>query len=248
MASKAPVAPPAPKSMGSTFLLLITFGAVFLILFNPELSAQIGRYVGFVLEPIIGFGREAPVLTIFGASIIMVVTTTVIRHFFTDWVKMARTQEIMRAFQKEFSEARKSNNSYRMKKLTEQQPELMQHQMEMQGQTMKPMAFTMLVVIPIFAWLGHYLLTFPTAPVDQLAQCGIPIQMPWNDQWMLLGPRDCPGDVATHGSWWILPHWVLLYSLFSIPFGTLTMRALKLWEFRHVDLDQDGVPAGKGAA
>jgi uncharacterized membrane protein (DUF106 family) len=89
---------------------------------------------------------------------------------------------------------------------------------------MKPMAFTMLIVIPIFAWLLHFITDLAATQV---------IRVPWNPDWNLLQ------------NWWILPRWMLLYSLFSIPFGTVTQKLLKLWEYSKVDLDQDGKPAGK---
>src|SRR5439155_5405522 len=105
-----------------------------------------GTLAGYALDPVIGFHRSAPLLTILLASIILVVGTTAIRHFLVDWVSMARVQEAMRAFQKEFSQARKDNNTYKLKKLTEAQPEVMALQADMSTEQMKPMAFTMILV------------------------------------------------------------------------------------------------------
>lgn len=224
--------------------ILLTFGAVMLILFNPRLSAMLGGIVGYGFEPLIGFDGGSPLLTIFLASVILVIATTAIRHFLIDWAKMARVQEGMRAFQKEFSEARKSNNTYKLKKLTEAQPEVMQMQAELSGDQMKPMAFTMLLVIPIFAWLGTFMLGIASVhtglAVDDPAlkeACTVTIRVPWDATWELLGPTACGGG------WWFLPHWIILYSLFGIPFGQIAQRALKLWEYRNVDLDRDGRPA-----
>lgn len=217
--------------------ILISFGLVLLILFNPALSARLGQIIGYAFEPVIGFEGRNPLLTVLLASVILVVATTAIRHFLVDWTKMARVQEGMRAFQREFSDARKTNNTYKLKKLTDAQPEVMSMQAELSGDQMKPMAFTMLLVIPIFAWLGHFMGALPGAPTD--GGCGIPIAVPWDPSWELVGPTDCGGG------WWFLPHWILLYSLFGIPFGQVAQRLLKLWEYRHVDLDQDGKPAGE---
>lgn len=236
--TSAPI-PKKKKSPGSTALLFLTFGLVLLVLFVPELRDFLGRVVGFAFEPLIGFGGANPLLTIFLASIILVVATTAIRHFLVDWVKMARVQEAMRSFQKEFLEARKSNNTYKIKKLTDAQPQVMELQAEMSTEQLKPMVFTMLLVIPIFAWLG----TFMAAEAPGLAadQCALPVRVPWDGTWELLGPASCGGG------WWFLPHWIILYSLFGIPFGQIAQRALKLWEYRHVDLDGDGKPPTTGA-
>lgn len=235
---------PARRTGGSSMLwMLLTFGLVILILFNPTLSAALGRYVGYVLEPALGHGPL--LLTIFLASVLLVVATTAIRHFLVDWTKMARVQESMRAFQKEFSEARKSNNTYKLKKLTDAQPEVMALQAEISTEQMKPMAFTMLLVIPIFAWLGAYVGAHSGAD-----PCGAYIEVPWNDHWYFGSPtadrETCPGAYAKLLTWTTpFPHWIALYSLFGIPFGQIAQRALKLWEYRHVDLDNDGKVAGE---
>jgi len=209
----------------STAVLFLSFGLVFLILFNEGLRATLGKVAGRGLEPAIGFGGHLPLVTIFLASIVLVIMTTTVRHFLVDWVNMARVQEAMRSFQKEFSQARKDNNSYKIKKLTDAQPEVMQLQAEMSAEQMKPMALTMLIVIPIFAWLYSF--------VDALPNDGHIVQVPWNTAW----------DLTVN--WWIMPRWILLYSLFGIPFGQIAQKLLKLWEYRHHDLDGDGMIMGE---
>ena len=228
-----PLAIKKKKSGLSTFWLFASFGVVILILFNPGLRAILGKAAGYVLTPAIGFHYSNPILTILLASLILVVATTAIRHFLVDWVNMARVQEAMRAFQKEFSQARKENNTYKLKKLTETQPEVMQMQAEMSTEQMKPMAFTMILVIPIFAWLYSFIATAAAAPYfNHVAK------VPWDTAWDLsinTAPPNHP--------WYLLgflPRWIVLYSLFGIPFGQIAQRALKLWEYRHHDLDGDG--------
>lgn len=417
------------KPSWSTPLLIGSFALVFLVMFNPALRDATGEAVGVVLTPLIGFNGQYPIITIFLASVILVIGTTTIRHFLVDWTGMARTQEAMRSFQKEFSEARKSNNTYKVKKLTEAQPKVFELQAALQKDQLRPMAFTMLLVIPLFAWLGHYLvqpvdfevtdapldeyivfgknqervLTAFVASADHVGETvftgtkdlyGYAVAPPGSTATadskpvyvashttgaeflvhttnapvvpetarvadleagsysLLLDPPtdgakmtltgnyapydvdtavafvmqdgeavravavdtkgvtltlDAPGalyviipeglggdatgeatlrvigetteeitlaagnvvslDPATHAApiyphsaklpwqdpwslqdfWWFLPNWILLYSLFGIPFGQIAQRALKLWEYRHVDLDDDGKQAGDSA-
>lgn len=215
---------------GTPFVLL-SFVLVFVVLFWEPARTGTAVAAGFVLTPLIGFGGAAPLWTIFLASVVLVIATTAIRHFLTDWTKLARMQEAMRAFGKEMKEARKSNNTYKLKKLTEAQTDLMQLQSEAQMEQMKPMALTMLLVIPIFAWLGVF-----------LAQDGVDkiFRAPWNTEWDIMAPYTW---ITGNPGWF--PRWIVLYSLFGIPFGQIAQRALKLWEYRHVDLDADGVPPGK---
>jgi uncharacterized membrane protein (DUF106 family) len=212
------------RSPTSTVLLFLSFGLVILILFNPGLRAVLGDYAGYVLSPVIGFGGAYPLLTILLASVLLVVSTTAIRHFLIDWVNMARVQEAMRSFQKEFAAARKENNTYKLKKLTDAQPQIMEMQAEMSTEQMKPMAFTMLLVIPIFAWLYAFMAIVAAGGHHF-------VRVPWDASWDLT-LNTAPPD----HHWYLLgflPRWIVLYSLVGIPLGQLAQRALKLWEYRH---------------
>ncbi|HUR70186.1 MAG TPA: EMC3/TMCO1 family protein [Candidatus Thermoplasmatota archaeon] len=146
------------KGFFGTPFILLSFVLVFFILFDfPKgIRAGTARVAGLIFGPLIGFHGKYPLLTIFLASVVLVVATTAIRHFLVDWTKAARVQEAMRAYTNEMREARKSNNTYKLKKLTDAQADVMTLQTEVQADQMKPMAFTMLLVIPIFAWLGGY--------------------------------------------------------------------------------------------
>lgn len=141
------------KKPGSSFVTILSFAAVFLILFNPGLRTKLGEWVGYVFDPAFGFDDRFPVLTILLAGTVMVLLTTLIRHFTTDWLEQARMQAYMRSFTKELSKARKENNTYKMKKLQDRQPQVLQMQQQMQAKQMKTMPLTMIVVVPLFAWL-----------------------------------------------------------------------------------------------
>lgn len=220
------------KSFFGTPFILMTFVLVFLVLFDIPKGIRDGTawLAGFLLAPVIGFGGRYPLLTIFLASVVLVIATTAIRHFLTDWTKMARMQEAMRSFSAEMKDARKSNNTYKLKKLTDAQQDLMQLQAGAQTEQMKPMALTMLLVIPIFAWLGAWLASLA---IDG----ALFFRAPWNGEWDIMQPYTW---ITGNPGWF--PRWIVLYSLFGIPFGQIAQRALKLWEYRHVDLDGDGKP------
>ncbi len=216
---------PKPKSPFSTLFIALAITALLFLMFDMELRARVGGTLGAAFDPIVGFNYTRPVWTLLIAGFVMVGTSTIIRHFLLDWVAMARAQETMRVFQKEFAEARKSNNTYKMKRLTELQPEVMKVQSELTMGQMKPMLYTMLTVIPIFTWLLHFIETVESKNPGVLFA-----RMPWL-------PTNPTGYPLT-GTWWFLPHWVLLYSLFSIPVGQVLQRALKLFEFRKKAVEE----------
>lgn len=194
-------------------VMIFSFVFVAFIMFNNDLRLAAGDAVGLVMNPLFRLGGTHPLYTLLGAGISMIVLSTVVRHFFIDWMRMARVQQIMSEFQSELREAQKNDNHYKVNKLTDIQPEVMKLQAKMSGGQLKPMAVTMLVVIPIFAWLLQF--------VNGLADPYTTIHMPWTDSWQLQGRI-----------WGFLPRWILVYSLFSIPFGQLTQRVLKLWEYK----------------
>jgi uncharacterized membrane protein (DUF106 family) len=220
-------ASPRPRSrMGFTNILL--FAAIFMVLFNPGLRTAVATAVGFVLDPIIGFDGRFPVLTIMLAGTVMILATTVMRHFTTDWIETARSQAMMRHFQKEFGAARKENNTYRMKKLQDVQPEIMKKQQEMSTKQLKTMPLTMIVVIPLFAWLFLF--------ISHL------------DYWWFTAPwNHTVNFLTTEGILFgssLFPHWILLYLTLSIPVGALAQKAMKYlswkerWKSRHPNVKE----------
>src|SRR5687767_10787711 len=114
MVDSAPAAAPPPRQKMS-LVTIVSLGAVIVIMINTELRNELGRYAGYGMEPLIGFGGKLPVLTILLAGAILVVLSTVVRHFTTDWLDTAKTQASMRHFQREMGKARKEKNTYKIK-------------------------------------------------------------------------------------------------------------------------------------
>lgn len=219
-APATPAGPPKPK-VGSLWTF-VTFGIVLFVMFNEELRNQLGDWVGLVLNPVIGFDGKYPVLTIMVAGTIMVLATTLIRHFTTDWLEQARFQSYMRSFTKELSAARKENNTYKMKKLQDRQPEVLAKQQEVQAKQMKTMPYTMLIVIPLFAWLITFLIDL--------------------DYWWYSAPWNSRVDMWRIA--FLFPNYILLYMTLSIPLGALVQKAMKYaswkerWQRRHPEVHE----------
>jgi uncharacterized membrane protein (DUF106 family) len=211
--------PPKPKS--GSLMTFVAIAAVMFIMFQPGLRSNIGRWVGVVLDPVFGFGGNWPVLTILLAGTFMVLATTLIRHFTTDWLEQARISAYMRSFNKELMAARKENNTYKIKKLQDRQPEVMKMQQEMSAKQMRTMPLTMIVVVPLFAWLFLFL-----EKLDYWWYTA-----PWNPQVDMFGTT-------------VFPHYILLYMALSIPLGALVQKAMKYaswkerWQRRHPEVHE----------
>jgi len=191
--------------MGTIFILIL---AVF-IMFDQNLRNGLGTIIGYALEPLVGFGGSYPVVTLFLTGMIMTSGTIILRHFLMDYVEQIRSQKIVSAFNKELREARVENNTYKIKKLTEMQQDVLKKSMQSSTAQLKLLPVTMIIIIPIFAWIAVFIGGIPNTIIS----------VPWADN----------VDLNTSI---VLPVWILLYSLISVPFGQILMRSLRFFEFR----------------
>lgn len=203
MAEKA-----SPQASQQMLMMLMFFIALF-ILFIPEARIGLGIAAGIVLEPTIGFEGRYPVLTIFLAGTIPIVISTLLRHFMVDWIAAARVAAINKALSKELREAMAKKNMAKMKKLNEVRADIMKEFMPVQMAQMKPTGITMLLFIIIFAWLSSFMYSDAVAPT---------VAVPWAYNAFLR-------EVT------VLPHWLLLYSLLTLPLSMVLARVLKLITF-----------------
>ena len=194
------------NSKNSPLLLMISFFALLMILFNPSLRNGLADIAGAAFYPLIGFNHLYPVLTVFSAGSIVIIVSTVLRHFAIDWKEMAKMQKIMSKFQREFREARSTKNTYKIKKLEKIQPKLMQRQSQVAGGQMKLMPVTMFIFIPIFTWIWSFL-----ADVSHHY-----FTVPWAE------------NINLFDSFSIFSYWILLYMLLSIPLTQVVQYVLKM--------------------
>ncbi|NLX46666.1 MAG: DUF106 domain-containing protein [Euryarchaeota archaeon] len=197
------------KSTSSRMLLIFVFIMAIFVMFDQDLRTSLGNIVGMGLDPLWGFDGSFPVVSLFLTGAFMTSLSIVVRHFFTDYVKQTKSQKIMSAFNKEMQAARRDNNTYKLKKMLELQPKMMEESMKQTTTQMKLMPVTMLIIIPIFAWIAVFIGDLDSALVT----------VPWS-------------NFADLNATYVLPAWVLLYSLISIPFGQLLSRGLRYYSFK----------------
>ncbi|MCL2607876.1 MAG: EMC3/TMCO1 family protein [Methanomassiliicoccaceae archaeon] len=196
-----------PQTSQMMFLMI----SLMVILGVMMFMEPVGRALNVVLDPLIGFNHEYVVPTLMLAGILMIGISTVIRTIMMDTITQARNQKEMSAFNAELRKARIENNLYKIKKLTEQQKAMMSKTMESSMKMMKTLPITMLIIIPIFAWISFFL-GFPDVPVT--------MAVPWAE------------TVFLRDTLWFLPIWILVYMLISIPFGQILGRAVRWFMFK----------------
>jgi len=225
MASGGPGGRPPKPDFGGQLLLMLALLFSMFLLFDQGMRQSLGKIVGVGLNPLVGFGGQFPLLTLFCTGLITSIFTITVRQLFTDWIGQARNARIGSAFNKELREARLSNNTYKLKKLTELQPQMMSQQLKASQTQMKLMPVTMIVIVPTFAWLANFI---------YLDIQSIQFSVPWAFN-------------ASMTSASVLPNWILLYSLLTLPFSQVLTRVLKYVSFSRKlsQLESEGVPGKK---
>jgi uncharacterized membrane protein (DUF106 family) len=193
--------PAMPKgTMIGMFVMLIIMMVVM------QFREPIGEGLNYGLH-VIDFSGEFPVLTLVIAGLIMITISTIIRTLMTDFVTQAKNQKIQSDFNKEMRQAKIGNNLFKLKKLQEEQPKIMANSMKSSTQMMKIMPITMAVVIPIYAWVWYFIGN--TVPDDLLI-----VAMPW-------------GTVNLGDTLWVIPVWIVIYTMISLPIGQLENRFVR---------------------
>lgn len=189
---------------------------------------NIGKLLNYVFC-IFDFGGQYPVVTLMLMGAIMILLSSGLRTLLTDTLAQQRAQAISSAFQKELRAARAENNMFKMKKLQEMQPQMMAASMESSQKMMKSMPLTMIIVVPIFLWIRYFVDVTLSIAGNQI------ISVPWS----LL-----PIGVNLTQSY-VLPSWILIYSLISIPIGQIIMRLVRAYQFKkrlkELEAEETGV-------
>jgi len=197
------------------FLYIFLGLMALMIMFDEDLRYQMGEALGSVLNPLIGFGGEYPILTLMFAGIIMITFSTLVRDYFMDWVDMAENQKISSEFRKELMEAKRANKQTKVKRMEKQQEEISKMSMEAFKPQLKSMAITMVVVISIFGWIWQFVGGLPN----------VSYSVPWELNATLTNP-------LIPGCFMPFPQWIGVYMLISLPFTQVLMILLKMYDFK----------------
>ena len=202
--------PQMPSMMPMLLSMLMIFGLYFI----DGQQHYIGGLLNYGLQ-IFAFDGQYPVVTLMLVGALMVTLSTILRSFTTDMLEQTKNQHIMTAFNQELKQARLDNNTYKMKKLMEIQPQLMNKNMEQSSAMMKVMPYSMLIIIPLFLWVRYFIAVTLADP----ASAGTLIAVPWTD------------GVDLNGNLWFMPVWIVVYTLISIPLGQILNRLIRGYKF-----------------
>lgn len=226
-ARRQPVAakPGALTGKGSftRFMMIFLFLLAIVAIFDQQMALGFGALAGFILYPVIGFGGRFPVITVLIAGALTTTVSSVLRDHYTDWVRMVKFQKVNGAWQRDYRDAMRKGNKSKVDKLNKVRQGFMKDQMDIQLNSMKPLAWTFFLFIVLFAWLNVF--------VNQtlLIYGGQYFAVPW------------ASNVYVNYVPFLFPSWILMYSLLAIPIGQILTRVLKYVRFKR-KLDAMGVP------
>ena len=172
----------------------------------PPLRNGIGAAMDLVLGPLLSTGVPFYIVILI-LSAFTGLSTSLIQKYTIDYEMMQEVQQRTKEFQREYREAQLSGDEKKVKKLDAKRDRMMKDQLEMSRQQFKPMAYIMLISIPIFLWL---LFRLP-------ALSGSTITFPF------LGEKAL-GEAAV----WIVPAWIFWYLISSLALSQVIRKSLNI--------------------
>lgn len=195
----------ALKDHGGTIAIVFTL----LLMFSygiPEVRDGVGGVMNLIFGPLVDDLGIPFFVLIMILSAITALYSSLIQKYTIDYEKMQRVQETMREFQKEFREAQLGGDEKKLKKLEAKRDRMMQDQMEISKQQFKPMAYILLLSVPIFFWLLY--------------------RIPHITQTMVL---PFAGMLAFQDILlWFIPLWMLWYMICSLTISQVIRKALNI--------------------
>ena len=145
--------------IGKKYGMYIALAAVFgmMLLYGwPEARAGISSAVDIIVGPFAALGLP------FFALVLILTTCTglyssLIQKYTIDYDKMLENLEKFKEFNVLFREAKHFGDEKAIKKMQARQHAMMSEQMEMSQQQFKPMAYILVLTVPIFFWLIEHI-------------------------------------------------------------------------------------------
>lgn len=241
--NQTPEMPKMPNMWPMLIMMVMIFGLYFIDqtdfgwdIANPDHASK-AHNLGVIMDFALGWlgFKDCPILSLMIIGAIMVTLSSILRTLLTDTIAQRKGSEFSKAFNNEMRQARIENNTYKMKKLTEMQPQVMAKSMEASAASMKSMPWTMLIVVPMFLWVRYFVgvtlggdLWYDGNPLASDAL--LIVKLPW-------------GTVNLMQQFWIFPAWILMYSMVSIPIGQFVSRMVRYNQFKKRLEKMDAAPA-----
>jgi uncharacterized membrane protein (DUF106 family) len=170
------------------------------------LRVGVGQGIDVVFDPLVDSFKIPFFILIVILSALTGLYSSLIQKYTIDYDRMTDVQERMKDFQKEYREAQLSQDEKKIKKLDAKRDKVMKEQLELSQQQFKPMAFILVLTVPIFFWL-----------LFRLNQINTTITLPY------LGVQNLTAPVL-----WVIPAWMVWYFICSVALSQVIRKALNI--------------------
>lgn len=197
------------KKFWDEYSIWLTFGFMFLMMWAytvPWLRDGVGQAIDKVFAPLlVTFGIPFYILIVI-LSALTGLYSSIVQKYTIDYDKMTESQERMKEFQAEYREATLSQDEKKIKKLEAKKDRVMREQLELSQQQFKPMAYILVLSVPIFFWLLY-----------RLSEVHTTITMPY------FGTHNLSDAVI-----WVIPAWIFWYMICSITLSQVIRKSLNI--------------------
>jgi uncharacterized membrane protein (DUF106 family) len=170
------------------------------------LRVGVGKGIDVVFSPLVDQFKIPFFILIVILSALTGLYSSIIQKYTIDYERMTESQERMKEFQTEYREAQLSQDEKKIKKMDAKKDRVMREQLEMSQQQFKPMAYILVLTVPIFFWLLFRLnavqstITLPYLGMHGLHEAAV----------------------------WIIPAWILWYFICSITLSQVIRKSLNI--------------------
>lgn len=206
----------AISRLASILGFLIFFG----LIFSQDFRLILAVAVEHVFFPLTGFKFYITVLIM---AVLTGIYSNLIQKYTVDYKRMKEIQKKVSEYQKEYMEAVKQKNQFKLKQLEKRSEEMKILQSELMSMQFKPMSYTFLVSIPIWAWLWEraYL-------SYQNVNFGYSTGIFKLDNTLFYVSSPFWGTIHVSEMVAIFPWWILWYMLCSIMFSQIFKKLFKV--------------------
>ncbi|MCS7131008.1 MAG: EMC3/TMCO1 family protein [Archaeoglobaceae archaeon] len=208
------------KSLISKFLVILGFLILFGLIFSYEFRIALAVMVERIFFPL-------SALKFFEVVLIMSILTgfysNLIQKYTVNHIRLKEIQKKISEYQKEYMDAVKKKNQFKLKQLESKKEEMKMLQSELMSMQFKPMSYTFIVSIPIWAWLWEkaYL-------SYQNVKFGVTVELFRLDNSLFYVTTPFWGTIHVNEMVTIFPWWLLWYLICSIMFGQLMKKLMKV--------------------
>ncbi|MEM0202500.1 MAG: DUF106 domain-containing protein [Archaeoglobaceae archaeon] len=209
------------KSFVSKVAMVFGFMLLFGIILSYEFRIALALLLETIFSPLVSLRFHLLVLVM---AILTAFCSNLIQKYAIDHERMKELQKKVSEYQKEYIEAVKQKNQFKLKQLEQKKEEMRLMQSELMSMQFKPMSYTFIVTIPIWAWLWERAyLSYRNVEFGEEILEGFHIN---NDLFQVTSPF--LGTIHVNDFVAFFPWWLLWYLLCSVVFGQIFKKAMKV--------------------